>query len=396
MCGRYLGPQGYGLLCAYITVWIFVHNVSVSFQTSVLRSIRRILQQPEKGLRTFLAALRRQLFRYAALLALLFVILGIPLQWFLHHSDFLMLLVFSIFCAFWIFVPVTLGVFQGIEKFTVMGIGIVTPYFFRLVFSAAAIALGLSVTGIGSAMLVELVVTAGVFAVMVKRASLWSCSTAESDRSIVKETLRYGLFLSLTTFSVSVLMNSDVLLARHLFPENEAGHFAAAAVLGKVPVYVILSITAAFVPRIVSLKEAGGDWFRFTNRRLAINTGLLLCGCFGIYFMAPLVVSVLYGEAYQPAAELLKLYGIMAIFHGILQTLVQVVMAAKLKAAQVMASAAIITGVAIAYVLGRDPRGLIMSYIAINTAVAVMTYGIILRARPRPESVDIVKGQGIG
>jgi O-antigen/teichoic acid export membrane protein len=138
------------------------------------------------------------------------------------------------------------------------------------------------------------------------RGSLRDASRPAFDR--YDEVYRYAAPALLVGFCVTVPTNGDVVLVRHLFSPVEAGYYAVIAVFGKVLVFLPGGITAVLFPKAAS--QASGDEPISLLFRALVYTGVPLTAIVVAFVAVPgLLVTLLFGPAYRPAAELLPWYG---------------------------------------------------------------------------------------
>lgn len=114
-----------------------------------------------------------------------------------------------------------------------------------------------------------------------------------------------GLIIIVLTISFAWLTSSDVLLLRAGASETLAGHYAAVAVLVKAAFLLPSTLSLYLLPRFVRNRD-NPRLVRLgvlATAGLAAVTGIALVLFFLLF--GPLVISLLYGPAYEQAAELL-------------------------------------------------------------------------------------------
>ncbi len=113
----------------------------------------------------------------------------------------------------------------------------------------------------------------------------------------------------------SILTNIDVIIVKHFFAPIQAGHYAAAAIFGKIVLFFPGAIAMVMFPKAAELHTLEQDpWPVLKKSLLAVA---VLCGLVTMsYFFFPvLIVSLLFGSRYYQSIPLMGLFGIaMTIF----------------------------------------------------------------------------------
>jgi O-antigen/teichoic acid export membrane protein len=99
-----------------------------------------------------------------------------------------------------------------------------------------------------------------------------------------------------------VLVSADVPFARAFFDGDEAGHYAAAAVLGKAVLWLPSVIGLLVFPRLASASASGER-----------SHALTFAGVAGLYVLGHPAFRLLYGEEYLPAADVAWRIGLACV-----------------------------------------------------------------------------------
>ena len=178
----------------------------------------------------------------------------------------------------------------------------------------AAVLSGAGVMTIAIATLIELIIAAPLLALAFQRHR----STGQPlrfDKTIAVSLLRQGAPLLINAIAVIIYMKSDQLLVGHFLGAHGAGQYAAAARLSEVWYMVPNTIVASAAASLAQLRltsDAGyaramSKLFRFLT---LASVGLAIPIALG----ADLIIGLLYGAAYAPAADVLRLHIFTAIF----------------------------------------------------------------------------------
>ena len=114
-----------------------------------------------------------------------------------------------------------------------------------------------------------------------------------------------------------LINNSDILIVKRFFLAEQAGHYAALALIGRVVFFATWSVVATLFP-IVAQRQQRGESHR---QLLWLSLGLVLAVSvviIGASLIIPdFIVSVLFGEAYLSVAPLLWLYAVATLFYAL-------------------------------------------------------------------------------
>jgi O-antigen/teichoic acid export membrane protein len=144
-----------------------------------------------------------------------------------------------------------------------------------------------------------------------------------------REIIKYAIPVFFSTVAFTSLYTSDVLLVRHFLSAQEAGFYAALAVLGKIIFFAAGPVISVMFP-LISEYHANGK--KYLNL-LALSLSLVLAICVGIsliYFLFPeVMVSLLFGNQYLPAAPYLFYFAVFLSLYALSSLLVNFYLSVK-------------------------------------------------------------------
>ena len=119
-----------------------------------------------------------------------------------------------------------------------------------------------------------------------------------------------SLSILVMSIAFALLTQFDMILVNWLYTPEQAGMYAAASVLGKAVLYIPSGLVIALFPMVV--EGAVGQKSTLHILRLALTTTFLICGTLSIiYFIfGDMLITLVYGQAYMGAGDLLRWYGI--------------------------------------------------------------------------------------
>ncbi len=205
--------------------------------------------------------------------------------------------------------PFAEGVLQGMQRFQPLAASVFIKYVGKLALGVLLVLMGLGAEGALAALFLSRV-AAALFVFSVVAASH---SGARSATDTVPESggaYPRDLWPTLVTYaSVVLLMNVDVMLARHYLSATDSAHYAIAALLGKIAYYLPGFLIIIIVPKVASARASGRSTRRYLTgaflATLAASGGVVL-----VYGLFPQqVISILFGSKYaSPETATLVFY----------------------------------------------------------------------------------------
>jgi len=233
--------------------------------------------------------------------------LAIPwIKDFLHITTNLPIYIMLAYLSLSLISPLPLGVLQGLHRFLPFGLGISSISLVR--FLAGMLLVVVLGWGVNGALL-----SGGIGMCVGITISIWATRDIlmQPGESLLDNTFKEMRTYSLPVFcSVTMLMavgNLDIVLVRHYCSPEEAGMYSAAAVIGRIALYLPMALVAVLFPEVVKSKEDG----REDNHLVWITLGLtaLFGGGFALfcYFFPEFTINILFGEKYLSSVPLLQI-----------------------------------------------------------------------------------------
>lgn len=184
--------------------------------------------------------------------------------------------------------------------------------------SGALLKIGLAIAGFGLvavaaahvSILVITVILLLFFAFQIKRDFRFDFSW-----SLSKELLGKSFLIFLGSLSAVIYLKVDQIMLQHMMGDEAVGQYAAAAKLSEAWYILPQVVMASIFPKIIDVSR--GDKGKF-NDFMQVLFDLLflsaLCLSVFVWFFSDIVIAVLYGEAYSPAAAVLSIHIFASIF----------------------------------------------------------------------------------
>lgn len=169
----------------------------------------------------------------------------------------------------------------------------------------------------------------------------------------------------------SALVAADAILARHVLAPSAAGNYAAAVTVGRIALFVPMTVTVVVFPRFVAHRGRGPGARRLLLVSLAAVLALGFVTAGALTMLSHLFVDVLFGDRYAKAESLIGLVSIEGALLGGASLLTYFHLARRSRLA---ATPALAVGVAVPIVLLDRPgaHALALTMVAVE-AVCLAT-----------------------
>ncbi len=235
------------------------------------------------------------------------------------HTNFPIILI-GISLLLSLILPINLGILQGLQRFGYLGINGSISGLLRLAFGVLFIYIGFGVHG---------AILAGIVPVFIIILITWyptrfllSKTIKHDKEKYTKEIIWYSLPATLANLCFSGLINIDLVLVKHFFSPEDAGNYAATAILGRSIFYLPGAIILAMFPMVSESHTLNKDTYGLLNKALLFT--LILSG-FGliIFFVFPSqVMGLLMGKKFIATAQLLRVFGLAMLPFALLNILI--------------------------------------------------------------------------
>jgi O-antigen/teichoic acid export membrane protein len=352
LAAHLLGPRDFGAVSALMGILIVIAVPSLALQATAARRLATADPSQRAGVtRDILVSS----WKLAAAVALLLLVLAPVVNQVLHLDDLVTALLLSVSS-----IPLTLmgayaGITQGERRWTSLALIYLAMGAGRLVGGAAAM---LAEGSLRSAMIG---MTLGSFAPPLVGACLERLPAhVTSDHApLLRELWRNGH----TLLALFVFINLDVLLARYLFDEHDAGIYAAGAIIAKTCLFIPTFVLVVAFPTMAT-DRTGRPWLKPTLTVL----GLGLVAVVGARLLSDLAVTFAGGGEYTDLADLAWLFALEGTMFAVLQILIYDAIAGQTHAGFVLwLAAALVTVIAVAFI---DSVSHLVTAVTVVTVVA--------------------------
>lgn len=367
--GRWLGPAAFADLSLIITLLLLVILITATFQTTTAKFAAIYTADGDLDR---LAGLRRwfrlRAWGIGAALLIFFVAGAQFLKDFFHTASIWPFVLLGIGLPMYLAQGVDRGILQGQTRFGLLSLTYQTEMWVRLVAALGLVALGLSVNGATAGLSLSLIATW----LVARRVRVGLPGQGHLSRSEQTQVLTFAGPVSVALVGQVLINNSDILIVKHFFTTELAGHYAALALIGRVVFFATTSVVAVMFP-IVAQKQQKGQPHRYL---LGVSLGLVTLvstGIIGGTLIVPeLIVNLLFGNAYLAIAPLLWRYAVATMLYALANVIVNYRLSIGNRAGSTLAVLGGIVQVVGLWFMHASLLEVVMVQIYIMTALLVM------------------------
>jgi len=308
--GRVLGPEDYGILGSIIAVVTLVTIPAGAIQVAIANFASKLMVNKEHGkIKSLFIRSFRKLSMYGFFIFIA-VSLASPLfVSFLNIPSNIPLILIGISIIFSFASPVNFGVLQGIQNFKYFGLAQSLSHIIRLVTGVVLISLGMGINGAALSYPIAM-----LSVILITLYPLRKILREKAEKISTPEIYKYYWTILVSFAGFTIIMNMDVILAKHLFTAEQAGLYAAAAVLAKIAFFLSGIITTVMFPKAVDMHNKTNSALPMLKRGMVYMIGLLAL-LVSAYFLIPdMIISILYGSGYSEMAGMLGVLSVAMSF----------------------------------------------------------------------------------
>jgi len=323
--GRALGPADYGIFASIVSLLYIVAVPASTISVSITRFVSGFMGKKELGKAKYLFFRgMKKVTIFGAVGFAIIAVLSPYISSYLNIPYISPVVILGLIFFMSVLTPLGNGTLQGLQRFKWLGAVQVTNSFVKLALGIALVSLGFGVSG-ALFSLVLAGIAGFALATLFLRDILKKKAQKFDKNSIISYS--YPVFMSL--LFINIMSNIDVVLVKHYFADVDAGHYAAAALIGKIVLFASGAITGVMFAKAAELKAKG-----MATRKILYESMLYIFSiCFAVvsvYFIAPhFVLSLLFGASYIDAVPLIGLFGLAMGFFALSNALVQYNLALK-------------------------------------------------------------------
>ena len=303
---RILGTSGYGSLAAMLNLSVILFVPGMALQVAAARegTLGRLGSHGE--LAATLRRWTRRLLGALAVVAVVAVIAREPLAAALGVEEEWAAAAVPVTAGLWLLLSLQRGLLQAARAYRAVGLSIVLEALGRLAAALALVGLGAGVTGAYLGTLASLAVAATVLGALLRRRLGPPTVGAHRLRALARDAALPIVGLTL----VASLQNVDVILARHVLPDDAAGVYAAATVAAKALVWIAVGLGMWLLPEAVHRLAAGRDPRPVLARAFALIAVVAAPALIAYALVPRTVLGIAFGSEYESGESILFVLGV--------------------------------------------------------------------------------------
>lgn len=299
LTARYLGPSNYGLInyaAAYTTFFASICSLGIN---SII--VKNFMDHPEEeGTTIGTTLLLRATSSFLSAIMIVGIVSVVDRN---EPVTIAVVALSSIGMIFQIFDTLNYW-FQARLQSKYSAIASLAAYASVSVYKVILLVLGKSVEWFAAASALDYLVLAGILlAAYLKKGGM----RFRFSRVKAKELLSSSSSFIISGLMISVYASTDKLMLKQMLDETMVGHYSMAVSISTIWTFVLSAIIDSFYPGIVQSFSAGRTEFERRNRQLyAIVFYIAVAVSATICLLARPIITLLYGSAYLPAVQPLR------------------------------------------------------------------------------------------
>lgn len=307
--GRLLGKAQYGDLAAIISILGIIGIVMLSVNLTIVKYIAT--SDSEEDVKNFSRWAHYWALMIGIALAVGIVFITPFLSASLQISDTRALYLLAPIVFSYILVVVLRSMLQGMMKFnwyvSSMLIEAAAKILFTIVFVVAGFALFGAVLG-------TLLGVCASYAVGYYSMRQYVAGK-RGKRPDILPLVKYSVPTFVQGLALTSMYSTDLLLVKHYFSPQEAGLYAALAILGRVVFFGTMPVTQVMFPAVAKKHAAKAPYYMILGLSIVLILSFSIAVTMGYAILPTIPLGVLYGTSYLDGAPLLPWF---AVFMGLL------------------------------------------------------------------------------
>jgi O-antigen/teichoic acid export membrane protein len=318
LLGRILGPAEFSDAAILITFLLILSFVGMTFQ--IVSAKYAVLFDEIK-----LAIFTRMITKYALFTG---IVIGIAILFFnqelqdiFHTKTASMFMIFGFGIPFYFMMSINRGLYQGKNVMNKLAFTYQTEMASRLLLTITAVLLLPTVPpsiivsiGIMVSFIFGLIPFQKKFITSLKITKSLEFQSNLIDKKGIVTFFMLTAFYELTQI---IINNSDIILVKHYFNNEQAGLYASLALIGRVVYFVAWMFVMLLLPKVIQLKKDGQETQPILMKYVAYIAVLSTIIVLITFIFPETVVHLMFGKAYLSIAFLLWKYALVTSIFAI-------------------------------------------------------------------------------
>lgn len=312
--GRWLGPAMFADVSLIVTLLLVITFITVPLQLVAARY--SALAVAEGNLEP-LAAMRRWLTRVALVIGLVLVaIFCLPSRYwsnFFNTASAAPFLLFGWALPFGLMQGVNRGILQGQTRFLTLAATYQVEMWSRLLLGVLLVWAGYSANGAVLGISLSFVLT--WLASLTARRDLPAGGVLPNELRSAAAAFAFPVLVA--QISQILINNSDILLVRRFYPPEQAGQYAALALVGRMVFFATWSVVTTMFPIVAQRHQKGEPHRHLLWISLGIVGSISSLVLLATVLFPEAIVNILFGAQYLSIAPLLWLYALATALYAL-------------------------------------------------------------------------------
>lgn len=304
--GRLLSPSGFSDAALLITFLLVLSFLGMTFQ--IVTSKYTVLYDESK-LTAFIKLITRAAVVSGVVVGLLIVLFSGWLQETFKTETRDMFYIFSFGIPLYFIISINRGLYQGKQNMNRLSITYQAEMLSRVV---ATFVFMFALPDVSASVAIAAgVVVSFIFGLYpFQRTTFWARTTGVVQPVAVRPIVRFFAITAFYELTLILINNSDILLVKHYFPNDQAGVYASLALIGRIVYFAAWMFVMLFLPKVIRMHKEGIDpkpvLLKYAAHTLMISAVIVA----GSLCFPKLVVTLLFGHNYLSIAPLLWKYAL--------------------------------------------------------------------------------------
>jgi len=374
---RLLGPSLFSQAAAIVTMLMLLSCISLSFQMVCAKFVARNESPSAKTI--VFRSMSRKAWQWGLVVALVLTLAQKPITAYLRMPNSWVIAILAIGMAFYNQLGVKRGNMQGWCEFPSLSWNYVFEAASKLAIAVLLVELGYGVFGVVGALSASIIA-----AVLLPGPRKHVGHKPASEERLGNECIpaSFGEGIQAIVFFVGqvIINNVDIILVKHFFDSEEAGLYAAIALVGRLLYFASWQVVSAMFP----VSAAAGEKEHRKAHVLGVPLFIVGAMCAGFILILSVfpgfVMHVVFGEGFHAADSLLSLYAISTALYALAMVLITYEMSRKIANTgwlQLLFSGAIVLAI---YMFHSDLRQVIYVQILLKVVMLLVVSLPFLRS----------------
>lgn len=312
---RLLGPGEYGQLGSVLAVLTVLSVPLAAVQTTVAKRWAEASSEPGGGG----AAKRDWTARFAAAarigigLMVVLIVASPALTAYLRLDSHITSVAVAVYLLPAILLAVSRGALQGDLRFRELAFVSLVPVLVRVVVGVLAVQLGAGVPGATVVTVLGDAVGLAIALRLIGPLPGRGLGTRQEVRPFLKEVAPVAAAL----FAMWVLIEIDLVMARHYLSSEDAGNYAAAGLLARAVLFIPGAVSVVALPRFADLRGRGREAYGWLIACAVVVAGLGGCAALILSLFRSEAIGLTFGARFAPAALVLPTLAFAMVGFGL-------------------------------------------------------------------------------